>query len=34
VASDDQVGAPAAWQVNDPAALTARRQYALFCRAS
>jgi hypothetical protein len=27
VAIDDQVGAPAAWQVNDPAALTARRQY-------
>jgi len=27
VAIDDQVGAPAAWQFNDPAALTARRQY-------
>src|SRR4029453_6898265 len=27
VAIDDQVGAPAAWQVHDPAALTARRQY-------
>src|SRR5712692_695750 len=27
VAIDDQIGAPAAWQVNDPAALTARRQY-------
>jgi hypothetical protein len=27
VAIDDQVGAPAAWQVNDPAALTARPQY-------
>jgi len=27
VAIDDQVGAPAAWQVNDPAALTAQRQY-------
>jgi len=27
VAIDDQVGAPAAWQGNDPAALTARRQY-------
>jgi hypothetical protein len=27
VAIDDQVGAPAAWRVNDPAALTARRQY-------
>ena len=24
---DDQIGAPAAWQLNDPAALTARRQY-------
>ncbi len=24
---DDQTGAPAAWQLNDPAALTARRQY-------
>ena len=27
VAIDDQIGAPAAWQFNDPAALTARRQY-------
>src|SRR6266508_3871152 len=27
VAIDDQIGAPAAWQLNDPAALTARRQY-------
>ena len=27
VAIDAQVDAPAAWQVNDPAALTARRQY-------
>ena len=27
VAIDAQVGAPAAWQVNDPAALIARRQY-------
>ncbi len=27
VAIDGQIGAPAAWQVNDPAALTARRQY-------
>jgi len=27
VAIDDQIGAPAAWQVNDPALLTARRQY-------
>jgi putative restriction endonuclease len=27
VAIDDQVGAPTAWQFNDPAALTARRQY-------
>src|SRR3989454_9920467 len=27
VAIDDQVGASATWQVNDPAALTARRQY-------
>ena len=27
VAIDDQVGAPGVWQVNDPAALTARRQY-------
>jgi putative restriction endonuclease len=27
VAIDDQTGAPAAWQLNDPAALTARRQY-------
>lgn len=27
VAIDDQASAPAAWQVNDPAALTARRQY-------
>jgi len=27
VAIDDQVGTSAAWQVNDPAALTARRQY-------
>src|SRR2546428_7306929 len=26
-AIDDQIGAPAAWQFNDPAALTARRQY-------
>jgi len=26
VAIDDQVGAPAAWQFNDPAPLTARRQ--------
>src|SRR2546426_7313864 len=27
VAIDDQIGAPAVWQLNDPAALTARRQY-------
>jgi putative restriction endonuclease len=27
VAMDDQVGAPTVWQVHDPAALTARRQY-------
>lgn len=27
LAIDDQVGTPTAWQVNDPAALTARRQY-------
>ena len=27
VAIDDQIGVPAAWQVNNPAALTARRQY-------
>src|SRR2546425_12705995 len=27
VAIDDQIGAPAAWQFTDPAALTARRQY-------
>jgi len=27
VAIDDQIGAPATWQVNDPAVLTARRQY-------
>ena len=27
VAIDDQVGSPGVWQVNDPAALTARRQY-------
>jgi putative restriction endonuclease len=27
VAIDAQVDAPAAWQLNDPAALTARRQY-------
>jgi hypothetical protein len=27
VAIDDHVGTPAAWQVNDPAALTARRQW-------
>jgi putative restriction endonuclease len=27
VAIDDQIGAPVAWQVNDPAALTAWQQY-------
>lgn len=27
VAMDDELGAPAAWQFNDPAAITARRQY-------
>ncbi len=27
MAIDDQIGAPAAWQLNDPAVLTARRQY-------
>ena len=27
VAIDDQIGAPAAWQLNDPSVLTARRQY-------
>ena len=27
VAIDDQVGSPAIWEVNDPAALTARRRY-------
>jgi putative restriction endonuclease len=27
VAIDDQIGPPSAWQINDPAALNARRQY-------